>query len=545
MNPALRQLRTAGFLLATAPGVGRNGRGAFHVTGESEAIMSPALILTCIAGYFCFLLAIAWVTGRNANAQGYFLGNKRSPWMAVAFGLIGDSLSGVTFISVPGWVGTTQFSYLQMVLGYLVGYAVIAAILLPLFYRLNLVSIYSYLGDRFGLNSQKTGSFFFLLSRTIGAAFRLYLTASVIQMFVFDPWGIPFWMTTATIIALILAYTYRGGIKTLVWTDTFQSSLLLAGVLLSIAGILNQLDLGIADLWRTVSESRYSKVFFWDWRDQNFFWKQFLSGAFIAVVMTGLDQNMMQKNLSCRSLRAAQKNVLTFGFVAIVVNLFFLSLGALLYIYAESKGIAVPKKTDQLFPMLALQHLGSFAALAFIVGLTAATFSSADSVLTTLTTSFCIDFLGMDQKTHWDEALKTRLRHRVHIAFAVVLLLVILLFRLINNDAVISAIFTIAGYTYGPLLGLFAFGLFTRRAVRDAWVPLVCVAAPVLCYTLNHLSRVWLKGYQFGYELLILNGLLTFAGLYLIGDASNSHVQTCPRSDAGGSRRETSQSPTR
>ena len=478
--------------------------------------MAPGIILICIGAYFSFLLLIAWVTSRKASNLSYFLGNKQSPWYAVAFGMIGDSLSGVTFISVPGWVGRTQFSYLQMVLGYLIGYAVIAGVLLPLYYRLQLTSIYSYLQGRFGVWSQRTGSFFFLLSRTIGAAFRLYLTANVVQVFVFDPWGVPFWATVASINFLILLYTFKGGIKTLVWTDTFQSTFLLLGVLLSIWAIAHQLRLGLAGLISAIARSPYSTIFFWDWHDPKFFFKQLLSGAFIAIVMTGLDQNMMQKNLSCRSLRDAQKNIYWFSGVLVLVNLFFLSMGALLYLYAFSRNIEIPANSDQLFPLLALKYLGPFAATAFIIGLTAATFSSADSVLTTLTTSVCIDFLAFDRPGKYSEAGKTAVRRAIHLAFAGVLLLLILVFKAVNNDAVISNLFTMAGYTYGPLLGLFAFGLFVPRRVPDRSVPLLCLVSPMICYLLDSHSRQWFGGYQFGFELIMVNGLLTFLGLLLL-----------------------------
>jgi Na+/proline symporter len=478
--------------------------------------MSPALILACICGYFVFLLLIAWYTSRNAGNDAYFLGNRASPWYAVAFGLIGDSLSGVTFISVPGQVGKANFSYLQIVFGYVVGYLVIARVLLPLYYRLQLTSIYSYLLDRFGPNSQKTGSFFFLLSRTVGAAARLYLTASVIQMFVFDKWGFPFWGTVAIIIALILLYTYKGGIKTLVWTDTFQSSFLLLGVILSIIAVARQLNWGFGEMVSAISESPYSKIFVWEWQHKKFFWKEFFSGAAIAVVMTGLDQNMMQKNLSCRSLREAQKNIYSFTGVIVFVNIFFVSLGALLYAYAHAKGLAIPAKTDHLFPMLALQHLGTFAAIAFIVGLTAATFSSADSVLTTLTTSFCIDFLGIDRPGKYSDQRKTQLRHITHIVFAFVLLAVILVLWALSNEAVINIVFITAGYTYGPLLGLFAFGLFFKTRVRDGWVPLICCLSPLLCCWISANSKKWFGGYEMGFELLILNGLLVALGLFLL-----------------------------
>lgn len=482
--------------------------------------MSPVFVLSCIAGYFGFLLLIAWKTSRNATSASYFLGNKASPWIAVAFGLIGDSLSGVTFISVPGQVGTDRFSYLQIVFGYVLGYVVIAQVLLPLYYRLNLTSIYSYLRGRFGPVSQKSGAVFFLLSRTLGAAARLYLAAGVIQVFVFDQWGVPFAATVGTTILLILVYTLKGGIKTLVWTDTFQSTFLLLGVVLSITAIGSEMHFGLGKMVSSIWSSDYAQVFFWDWHDKKYFWKQFVSGAFIAVVMTGLDQNMMQKNLSCRSLREAQKNIYAFTGVLVLVNLLFLSLGALLHLYARDKGIEVPKETDQLFPLLALRHLGSFAGIVFMVGLTAATFSSADSVLTTLTTSCCIDLLEIDQKPLMTEARKVSLRRWIHFAFAVILLIAILGFAAVNSKAVITAILTLAGYTYGPLLGLFAFGLLHRRGVRDRLVPWVCALSPVICYWMDANSEAWLGGYKFGFELLMLNGLLTYLGLWIVARRS-------------------------
>ena len=478
--------------------------------------MSPTLILGCVGGYFAFLLLIAWYTSRNAGNSAYFLGNKSSPWYAVAFGLIGDSLSGVTFISVPGKVAADKFSYLQIVLGYVVGYVVIAEILLPLYYKLNLTSIYGYLRQRFGPNSQKIGSVFFLLSRMLGAAARLFLAASVFQLFVFDQWKIPFWLTVSVTIALILLYTYRGGIKTLVWTDTFQSTFLLLGVILSIVAIARSLDLNFSDLIATVKNSEMSQTFFWDWRGTNYFWKQFCAGAFIAIAMTGLDQNMMQKNLSCRSLGAAKKNIYAFTSVMVLVNLLFVSLGVLLFHYAAAKGIALPEKTDALFPTLALSHLGTFAAIVFVFGLTAATFSSADSVLTTLTTSFCIDILGTEERKDLSEAQRTSLRHKIHVGFAVLLWLVILGFQAIQSNAIIDAIFTLASYTYGPLLGLFAFGLFAKAKVNDRLAPVICVVSPVICFVLQQNSAAWFHGYKIGFELLILNGLLTVVGLWSV-----------------------------
>ncbi|MEO8447129.1 MAG: sodium:solute symporter [bacterium] len=476
--------------------------------------MPPVFFIISIVLYFSILLTISWYTSRNATSESYYLGNKQSPWFLVAFGMIGDSLSGVTFISIPGTVAKDQFSYMQLVLGYLLGYFVIAKVLLPLYYKLNLISIYSYLGERFGRSSEKTGSFFFLLSRLIGAAFRLYISAAVLQIFIFNQWGIPFWLTTTIVIALILLYTYRGGIRTLVWTDSVQSGFLLIGVIISIIVIADHLNLSFTGIFTTVSDSPYSKIFFWDWQEKSFFFKQFFSGVFIAIVMTGLDQNMMQKNLSMRTLPDAQKNIYWFVSILVIVNLFFVSLGALLYTFATTSGIPVPTKTDELFPLLALNHLGSFAAVVFVLGITAATFSSADSVLTTLTTSFCIDFLKM--KSDKETVKQKNTRHAVHISFAVILLFIIILFREINNDAVINSVFKVAGYTYGPLLGLFAFGLYMKAKVKDKLVPIICIIAPVVSYYLDTNSVTLFNGYKFGFEILILNGLLTFIGLYII-----------------------------
>lgn len=477
--------------------------------------MSPVLILVCIAGYFAFLLGIAWYTSRGAGNAAYFLGNRASPWYAVAFGLIGDSLSGVTFISVPGRVRDGQFGYLQTVLGYVAGYVVIAEVLLPLYYRLQLTSIYGYLETRLGRAAQRTGASFFLLSRLLGAAARLYLAAGIAQRFIFDAWGVPFWASVTGIIVLILAYTYRGGIKTLVWTDTFQSAFLLIGLFLSVGVIVSQLDLGWAGLRDVVWSGPYSRVFVWEWAPASSFWKEFIGGAFIAICMTGLDQNMMQKNLSCRSLAEAQRNIRWFSIVVVLVNAVFLALGALLYEYARVRGVATPAKTDLLFPTLALQHLGGFASVVFLLGLTAATFSSADSVLTTLTTSFCVDILGTERRPELTDEGRTRLRHEFHLVFAVLLLGAILMFQAWASDAVIALVLKIAGYTYGPLLGLFAFGLLTRRKVHGLWVPAVAVLAPALCAWLDLNSAVLFGGYRFGNELLLLNGALTFLGLML------------------------------
>lgn len=492
--------------------------------------MSPYVIISVLVGYFCLLLLISWFTSRNAGESEYFIGNKKSPWYAVAFGMIGDSLSGVTFISVPGTVGTAQFSYMQLVFGYFFGYIVITQVLLPVYYKLNLTSIYTYLRQRFGSYSEKTGSFYFLLSRTLGAAGRLFLAVTVIQLFVFTPLGVPFEISVAIVIILMLVYTYKGGIKTLVWTDVLQSSVLLLGVILSIAAISSNMGLGWSGMVKTVAESDYNQIFFWDWKEKSFFPKQFIGGMFIAIAMTGLDQNMMQKNLSCPNLKDAQKNIRWFSVVLIFVNIFFLALGALIYAYIQNNGIDIPltasgkPNTDHLFPMLALNHLGMFAAIVFILGLVAATFSSADSVLTTLTTSFYIDVLHAEENPKYNEKKRTQLRHIIHIAFAVLLLLVILIFKWLNQDAIINTVLTVAGYTYGPLLGLFAFGLLTKRIAQDKAVPIICLITPVVCFILSTYSKEWFGGYNFGHELLLLNGLLTFAGLWLFSKSATGEV---------------------
>ncbi len=488
--------------------------------------MSPILIISCIGLYFGGLLLIAYLTSKNSTAESYFSGNHASPWYAVAFGMIGDSLSGVTYISVPGKVGGANFSYLQLVLGYFVGYFIISKILLPIYYRMNLVSIYTYLETRFGKHTQKTGAFFFILSRILGAAGRLYLAAGVIQFFVFDrieSVHIPFWISVSVILALMLLYTYRGGIKTLVWTDTFQSLFLILGVVISIIVIIHKMDISFGTAVSNIISSDYSKTFFWDWRETNFFVKEFIGGIFIAVAMTGLDQNMMQKNLSCKSLADAQKNIFWFSIVMVIVNVFFLSLGVLLYQYYASAGIDLPISsetgkviTDKVFPNLALNHLGMFAGLVFIIGLTAATFSSADSVLTTLTTSAYIDILEYDKNTVLSDAQKSRRRTYIHIGFAVLMWLVIIVFDVLNQRAIIDTVLMIAGYTYGPLLGLFIVGLFTKTNFKDVLVPVVCVLAPIVTYVFANFIIKEISSYKIGNELILINAGVTVLGLLFV-----------------------------
>lgn len=481
--------------------------------------MTPGLVAIIIGGYFTMLMVISWMTSRNASADSFFTANRSSPWYLVAFGMIGASLSGVTFISVPGEVGNSYWYYFQMVLGYLLGYFVIGTVLLPLYYRLQLVSIYTYLEQRFGVFSYKTGAFFFLISRVIGASFRLFLVAGVLQIAFFDAFGLPFWVSVLTAILLIWLYTFQGGIKTIVWTDTFQTAFMILSVIISIYFIKDALGWSWSELISQIGSDQKSEIFNWSWEHPRNFFKQFFAGAFIAIVMTGLDQDMMQKNLTCRTLHDAQKNMLWFSVALIFVNLLFLMLGVLLYQYVEIQGISSPDRSDALFPYLAVNHFSWMGGVVFLLGITAAAYSSADSALTALTTSFCVDFLGF-RKENFEE--KKSLRKQVHFAFSILIFFVILIFNAINDQSVINSIFAVAGYTYGPLLGLFAFGLFTKLDIHDKWVPLVCLLAPVLTYIINVNSVDWLGGYKFGFELLMLNGLLTFVGLALIKRNSTS-----------------------
>jgi Na+/proline symporter len=478
--------------------------------------LTPQLIFISFIVYTGLLFLVSWITSRGANNKTFFIGNKQSPWFVVAYGMVGASLSGVTFISVPGWVGDTRFTYMMVVFGYLVGYFIIARVLLPIYYELNLTSIYTYLERRFGFWSYKTGAVYFLISRIIGASFRMFLVVNVLQLFVFDAWGIPFGITIAFFILLIWIYTFKGGIKTIVWTDTLQTTFMLLAVGISVYLISQSLDLSFAGLMTAVSESDYASMIEGSWQSRQYWLKQFLSGAFIAIVMTGLDQDMMQKNLSCRNLKDAQKNVITLSWILVPVNLLFLFLGASLFIYADHFGIAMPSLSDDLFPTIAINHLGILAGLTFIIGLIAAAYSSADSALTALTTSFSVDVLGIERKKDLSEKEKIRIRTRVHIGISIVVLLVILIFRAINDEAVIQQLFTIAGYTYGPLLGLYAFGLFTKNAVKDRWVPLVALLSPVFCYGLSTFSETLFNGYRFGFELLIINGIITILGLFIV-----------------------------
>ena len=476
--------------------------------------MQPLHILLLIAAYFFILILISLITGKQSDNSTFFRANRQSPWYLVAFGMIGASLSGVTFISVPGWVESNQFSYMQVVLGYVLGYAVIGLVLLPLYYRLNLTSIYTYLESRFGRYSYKTGASFFLLSRIVGASFRLFLVANVLQIILFAQLGIPFWATVILTILLIWLYTFRSGIKTIVYTDTLQTLCMLVAVGVSIYYVSEDLGLQGTEILTFVSNSELSRIFFFDdIRSADFFWKQFISGAFITIVMTGLDQDMMQKNLTCRNLGDAQKNMFWFTIVLVFVNLLFMGLGVLLTAYAETNGIAASR--DDLFPVIATQGgMGVGIAVFFILGLIAAAYSSADSALTSLTTSFSIDIMEIEKR--YTPERQVKMRKIIHIGFSVVLILVIIAFKyVVRDESVIAKLFVFAGYTYGPLLGLYSFGLFTRWQVRDKWVPLVAVLSPVLTYLISAASLQWL-GFEFGFFVLILNGLLTYLGLILL-----------------------------
>jgi Na+/proline symporter len=475
--------------------------------------MTPSLIITLILAYFGLLLLVSYLTSLRSNEQSFYLGNRQAPWFIVSFGMIGATLSGVTFISVPGMIGKLdhingQFSYFQVILGYILGYWVIASVLLPLYYRLNLTSIYGYLEERFGYFSRKTGAGFFLFSRVIGAAFRLFLVATVMQKFIFDPWGIPFWVTVSITILFIWVYTFKSGIKTIIYTDTLQTLFMLLAVFLTVGYVLSALDLNsISQIKEAMEAHGIKQAFFWDNSERNFF-KQFLSGFFLAIVMTGLDQDMMQKNLSCRNIKDAQKNMYTLSVTMFFVNTLFVLFGALLYVYAQREGIEIPDNRDLLYPVLALDHFHQSIGILFILGLIAAAYSSADSALTSLTTSFVVDILDFERKGE-----RPRLRLFVHIGFSLLLFLVIVVFRYAIDDSVLTALFRIAGLTYGPLLGLYLFGMAMKeRRVNDKWVPIICVLSALLSYVLVQKAPEWFD-MKIGFEILIYNGMLTFIGL--------------------------------
>lgn len=500
--------------------------------------MEPAVLLSFIIGYFIVLILVSYFTSKKSSDNStFFTANKNSKWYLVAFGMIGTALSGVTFISVPGKVGAPsgdQFQYFQFVLGNALGFIFIATVLLPLYYRMHLTSIYSYIEERLGAWSYKTAAGIFLLSRTIGSSFRLYLVVIVLQRFIFDSYGVPFWVTVFISLLLIWSYTFKGGLKTIIITDTLQTLFLVSSVFLTIYFICDSLNLNIPQAFEAVKESGYSKIFFLnDFTISKFHVsKQLLGGMFVTIAMVGLDQDLMQKNLSCKNIGEAQKNMFTFTSVFVIINLFFLSVGALLYIYAQKNGISVPTdklgnlRTDFLFPEIAFNHLSILPGIVFMLGLTAATFATTDSALTALTTSFCVDFLGFNKMEDNNAPAVVRTRHSVHIGFSLLMFIVILFFNAVNNTAVVSAIFTVASYTYGPLLGLYGFGLFMKnRGVHDQLVPFVCLISPAVCYFLNANSKVLMGGYVFDNELIVVNGLVTFIGLLIISKPATSQTQ--------------------
>lgn len=491
-------------------------------------------ILTVFIVYTILILLIAHITSKKSTNEAFFNGNRKSPWFVVAYGMIGASLSGVTFMSVPGGVYTGHFTYLGIVFGYVIGYAVIAWILLPLYYKLKLTSIYSYLEMRFGQNSEKTGAAFFIISRLIGSALRMYLVVFVLYEFVFKTFGIPFFVPAIIFVALILIYTFKGGIKTVVWTDTLQTTFLILAAVLTVVFLLKKLDMSILEVLSLSAEKGITKVFETDWTNNKFFVKQILSGTFITITMTGLDQDMMQKNLTCKTLRDAQKNVMTSSLLFIIVNIIFLCLGATLIFYAQQTGFQLPVNennvviNDMIFPSIAFS-LSSLTSIFFIIGIIAAGYSSADGTLTALTTTFCFDFMHIDKNTKLTENEIAKRRKIIHICFAVLYLLIIILFRPFHNDSLIDKLFDIAGYTYGPLLGLYSFGLFVKnRTPNDKLVPYIAVLSPVISYLLNLYSEELFFGYKFGFEILIVNGLITFMALLAISKKTVNNQNEIP-----------------
>lgn len=481
--------------------------------------MSPLLLFSFVIGYFLILLAVAWYTGKNSDNHSFFIGNKNSNWMLVAFGMVGTSLSGVTFVSVPGAVAKESFAYIQITLGYLIGYTMIAYILLPLYYRLNLTSIYHYLSSRMGFNAYKTGSSFFILSRTLGATARLYLVVNILQEAILNSFHVPFWATTLIILIMILLYTYEGGVKTIVYTDTLQTTCMLAGLVICVFYILNQMDMGFGESLQAMNERGYSTIFVTDPNSKFFFVKQIIAGAFITVTMTGMDQEMMQKNISVKTLKDSQKNVMSMAITLATVIVIFLFLGGLLYLYAER--LNIDATGDKIFPVLAMEHMPPIVSVIFIIALISALFPSADGAITALTSTFCIDIIGIQRRPDLSEAEQKKIRQRVHLTFAAIFLVFVLIFKWVNDPSMIGLLLKIAAYTYGPLLGLFTFGIMTKRVVNDKWVPYVCVAAPILCFILDKFQKDLLGSYEVGLELLIINGAITFIGLLFISKKGN------------------------
>jgi Na+/proline symporter len=495
--------------------------------------MSSFLLFAFVIGYFLLLLVVAWRTSRHSNNESFFIGNRNSNWMLVAFGMIGTSLSGVTFVSVPGTVGDWSgdvhkaFGYFQVIIGYWFGYLVIAFVLLPLYYRLHLTSIYNYLHTRFGTIAYRTGALFFIISRTVGATARLYLVINVLQMFILKDIGVPFGVTSLVILLMILLYTFEGGVKTIVYTDTLQTTFMLLGLCVCTVYILQNLHLSVGGAMQALEAKGYTTIFNGDLNSKGFWGKQVLGGMFIAIAMTGLDQEMMQKNISVKNVRDSKKNVVTFSFIMVLVSFLFLLLGGLLYLYSLQRGAVYQGHAlllngrnvigDDLFPTLALHYLPAAVSIIFIIGLISALFPSADGALTALTSSFCIDLLGLKDRTDMSEQRKKRVRMTVHVGFALVFLLCILVFKWVDNKSIVNTVLELAGYTYGPLLGLFAFGIFSKRVLANSWkITALCLLAPVACYILSQHSGRWFGGFQIGIELLVVNGIITFLGLWAL-----------------------------
>ena len=486
--------------------------------------MSPIVLFSFVIGYFIVLLGVAWFTSRNSNNDSFFIGNRNSNWMLVAFGMIGTSLSGVTFVSVPGTVGGSGFAYFQVVIGYLLGYLIIAFVLLPLYYKMNLTSIYNYLQYRFGMFSYKTGALFFILSRVLGATARLYLVINVLYLFILKGMGVSFEVATLVILLMILLYTFEGGVKTIVFTDTLQTTFMLLGLVVCIIFIMNNIGHTFGSTLSELGEKGLTKIFNTDVNSSGFFLKQILGGMFITVTMTGLDQEMMQKNISVKNLKDSQKNMLTFSIILVVVNFLFLLMGGLLYMYGSMKGINVP--ADDLFPTIALNYMPAAVSIIFVIGLISALFPSADGALTALTSSFCIDLLGMQRRDDWDEKTKKRKRLIIHFTFTILFFIMVMIFKVINDKSIINVILSLAGYTYGPLLGLFAFGILTKRKLADGLiVTIICILSPLLSYVLWFFSKNIFNGYQIGIELLVINCLLTFLGLWFISKKEDNRLQ--------------------
>jgi Na+/proline symporter len=482
--------------------------------------MSPILLFTFVVAYFLLLLVVAYRTSRGSDNESFFIGNRNSNWMLVAFGMIGTSLSGVTFVSVPGAVARDSFSYFQITLGYFLGYILIAYVLLPLYYRIHLTSIYNYLNNRLGVSSYKTGAAFFILSRVLGATARLYLVVNILQDAILSGFHIPFWVTTLIILLMILLYTYEGGVKTIVWTDTLQTTCMLGGMVICVIFILHHLNLNLSGALQAMQMKGYSKIFFFDPESKMFFGKQIIAGMFITITMTGMDQEMMQKSISVKTLKDSQKNMVVLGFIMLIVIFLFLFLGGLLQLFASNENLSI--SGDRLFPDLALHHMPPFISIIFIIALISALFPSSDGAITALTASFCIDILGINRNEKLNEQRRKKIRQRVHLVFIGIFLIFVLIYKWISSDSMIGIILKVAAYTYGPLLGLFSFSILTRRSLRGRWVPLVCILSPILCFFLDKYQELIFGNFKIGLELLLINGLFTFIGLCLISNKAKS-----------------------